>query len=77
MMAGGLGSALRKPLCLPACRRFKMPIYDFMCKKCNKPFTLMLSLSEYEKGKFRCPKCKSTKVQQQISSFQTITSKKS
>ena len=54
-----------------------MPVYDFVCDKCNKPFTLTLSISEYEKKKFRCPKCKSTKVKQQITSFQAITSKKS
>ncbi|MFH1241625.1 MAG: zinc ribbon domain-containing protein [Pseudomonadota bacterium] len=54
-----------------------MPTYEFMCIKCNKPFTHMLSVSEYEKKKFRCPKCKSTRVKQQITSFQTITSKKS
>ncbi len=54
-----------------------MPTYEFMCNKCNKPFTLLLSIAEYEKKKIRCPKCKSTRVKQQITSFQTITSKKS
>jgi len=54
-----------------------MPIYDFMCEKCNKPFTLNISFSEYEKKGFKCPKCKSAKVRQQITSFQTKTSKKS
>jgi putative FmdB family regulatory protein len=54
-----------------------MPTYEFMCEKCKKGFSLMLSISEYEKKKFRCPKCKSRRVKQQISSFQAITSKKS
>lgn len=54
-----------------------MPSYDFVCGKCKKKFTLTMSVSEYEKTKPRCPKCKSTGVKQQISSFQTITSKKS
>ena len=54
-----------------------MPTYEFMCKKCKKPFTLILSVTGHEKGKFRCPKCKSVEVKQQISSFQTKTSKKS
>ena len=54
-----------------------MPTYEFKCEKCKKAFDLMLSISEYEKGKFRCPKCKSTKVKQQITSFQAVTSKKS
>jgi serine protease inhibitor ecotin len=31
----------------------------------------------YDKKKYNCPKCKGKKVKQQISSFQTVTSKKS
>jgi len=54
-----------------------MPTYDFMCQKCEKPFTLVMTVSEYDSKKFRCPKCKSKKVKQQISSFQVVTSKKS
>jgi putative FmdB family regulatory protein len=54
-----------------------MPTYEFKCEKCKKQFDLILTVSEYEKKKIRCPKCKSTRVRQQISSFQTITSKKS
>ncbi len=54
-----------------------MPTYDFVCQKCEKPFTLIMSISEYDSKKLRCPKCKSTKVKQQISSFQVVTSKKS
>jgi putative FmdB family regulatory protein len=55
-----------------------MPTYEFKCEKCNKKFDLSMTLSEYGKQKkFRCPKCKSTRVKQQITSFQTVTSKKS
>jgi len=54
-----------------------MPVYDFTCEKCNKGFTLTMSISEYEKKNFKCPKCKSVKVRQQITPFQTKTSKKS
>ena len=54
-----------------------MPVYDFKCEKCNKKFTLTMTISEYEKGKFRCPKCKSTRVKQMITPFQVTTSKKS
>ncbi len=54
-----------------------MPTYEFICEECKKPFSLILKLSEYEKKNFRCPNCNSTKVKQQITSFQTITSKKS
>jgi len=54
-----------------------MPIYEFICENCKKRFNVTLSISEYEKKKTECPKCKSRKVKQQISSFQTVTSKKS
>jgi hypothetical protein len=36
-----------------------------------------MTIAEYEKKKIRCPKCKSVRVKQQITSFQAITSKKS
>ena len=54
-----------------------MPTYEFLCEECKKPFTLIKSISEYEKKNFKCPKCKSTKVKQQITTFQTKTSRKS
>ncbi len=54
-----------------------MPVYEFICQKCDRDFSLVVTISEYEKKKFTCPKCKSDKVKRQISSFQTITSKKS
>lgn len=54
-----------------------MPTYEFICEKCNKTFTLTMRVSEYEKKKTQCPKCKGRKVKQVITSFQTITSKKS
>jgi putative FmdB family regulatory protein len=54
-----------------------MPSYEFICEKCEKQFLLYLSLAEYEKKQYACPKCKSRKVKQQISTFQTKTSRKS
>jgi len=54
-----------------------MPTYEFVCEKCKKQFTLQLRLAEHKKGRFTCPKCKSRKVRQQISTFQTKTSRKS
>jgi len=47
-----------------------VPIYEFDCLKCKNTFTLMLSLSEYEKkakAGVRCPKCQSKKVEQLVS----------
>ena len=54
-----------------------MPTYEFYCEKCKKNFDLIISIPEYEKKKFNCPKCKGKKLKQQITSFQTATSKKS
>ena len=54
-----------------------MPTYEFYCEKCKKAFNLILSLSAYENKRYRCPKCKTKKLKQQITSFQTVTSKKS
>ena len=54
-----------------------MPIYEFKCEECRKKFTLTMKISEYEGKKFKCPKCKSSRVKQQITSFQTVTSRKS
>ena len=54
-----------------------MPRYEFICEECKKAFTLDMKVAEYQKKKHRCPKCKSAKTRQQITSFQTITSKKS
>jgi putative FmdB family regulatory protein len=54
-----------------------MPTYEFFCAKCKKSFSVILSLAEYEKKKYACPTCKGKELNQQISSFQTITSKKS
>jgi putative FmdB family regulatory protein len=54
-----------------------MPTYEFVCEKCKKAFSRLMKISDYEKKKFSCPKCKSKRVKQQLTSFQTITAKKS
>ena len=54
-----------------------MPTYEFKCEKCKKRFSLMMTISEYENKKIRCPKCKSVRVKQQITSFEAITSNNS
>jgi putative FmdB family regulatory protein len=54
-----------------------MPMYEFACKTCKKTFTLTISLAEYEKAKFTCPKCKGKKVEQRLAPFFAVTSKKS
>ncbi len=58
-------------------RRCNMPIYTYLCTKCNHTFTLMMTVREYEKAKPKCPKCQSTEVEQQVQMFSAVTSKKS
>jgi len=54
-----------------------MPSYEYACKACKKTFSLILSITDHDKKRVTCPKCKSRKVEQQFGSFFTVTSKKS
>ena len=54
-----------------------MPTYEFRCEKCRKSFTIVMSIADYEKKKYQCPKCKGRKLRQEVSVFQAVTSKKS
>jgi putative FmdB family regulatory protein len=54
-----------------------MPQYEYACKQCKKTFSLIMTLAEYDKRNVACPKCKSKKVEQKVSGFFAVTSKKS
>ena len=54
-----------------------MPHYEYLCQACNKKFSLVLTVAEHDKGKITCPKCESSKVEQQWAAFYATTSKKS
>ena len=55
-----------------------MPAYDFLCKDCNRDFTVFLSLSEFEsKPRIRCPHCESDNVARKFGTFYAKTGKKS
>ncbi|MBN1613624.1 MAG: zinc ribbon domain-containing protein [Deltaproteobacteria bacterium] len=54
-----------------------MPTYEYQCTACKHSFSAIQTMSEHEKGKVACPKCKSKKVKQQISLFTAKTSRKS
>ena len=54
-----------------------MPHYEYLCQACNKKFTLVISVADRDKGKIKCPKCQSAKVEQQWAAFFATTSKKS
>jgi putative FmdB family regulatory protein len=58
-------------------RRTTMPTYEYECLDCKKKFSAIMSISEREKTKVSCPKCKGKKVKQSISTFTTKTSRKS
>ncbi len=54
-----------------------MPRYEYHCEACNKEFELVLTLHEHDEEKIKCPKCGSKKVQQMVTAFTVVTSKKS
>ena len=57
--------------------RSSMPIYEFRCLDCKKRFDLVLSVTEYDPKKVKCPKCGAKKVERQWSRVFAVTSKKS
>ena len=54
-----------------------MPVYEFICHKCEKPFEIVESITDHDPGKVRCPSCKSKKVERRWSRVVAVTSKKS
>ncbi len=55
-----------------------MSQYVFHCEDCNKEFTQALHISDMEKGSaVTCPHCGSKRVNQLVSAFSAVTSKKS
>ena len=54
-----------------------MPNYQYRCLKCNKEFSVILSIKEHDANKTKCPKCGSKKFEQLITHFMTKTSRKS
>lgn len=54
-----------------------MPQYEYFCEVCEKDFTKILTLHEYEEGKVFCPYCGSDRVEQHATAFYAVTGKKS
>jgi len=54
-----------------------MPVYEYQCQGCRHQFTVVLTITEHDKLKVECPKCKSKKVEQRLSAFFAKTAKKS
>jgi putative FmdB family regulatory protein len=54
-----------------------MPHFVFFCEECRKEFTVVLHISELEKGQVKCPDCGSERIHQAVAAFSAVTSKKS
>lgn len=54
-----------------------MPHYSYECLACGKKFDALLTLHEHDAQKVKCPKCGSSKTEQQWAAFTAVTSKKS
>jgi putative FmdB family regulatory protein len=47
-----------------------MPLFEFICKKCNKKFEVLV----FGKEHIECPECKSNEVVKQFSNFASKSS---
>ena len=54
-----------------------MPLYEYVCKKCQKKFSEVLTIKEHDAKKVRCRKCQSADLEKVIEPFVAVTSKKS
>lgn len=54
-----------------------MPSYDYQCEKCRKRFSVVQRISEHTGRAPACPKCKSRRTRQVLSTFYAKTVKKS
>ena len=54
-----------------------MPIYEYRCVGCEKPFEIVRLISENKSKAVKCPKCESKKVERRWSSVFIETSRKS
>jgi putative FmdB family regulatory protein len=54
-----------------------MPVYDYVCKDCNKTFEQILTVHEHDSEEMRCPGCGSKNIEQVAAAFYAVTSKKS
>ena len=54
-----------------------MPHYEYFCEDCQTTFDVTLTLREHDNEPMRCPQCGSEKVQQAVSTFTAVTSRKS
>lgn len=53
-----------------------MPLYEYICKKCDKKFSEVLSIREHETKKIECPQCRGTEIAKVIEPFFARTASK-
>lgn len=53
-----------------------MPLYEYVCRKCGKEFSEVLTIKEHDKKKIQCPKCKSEDLEHVIEPFFAKTASK-
>lgn len=53
-----------------------MPVYEFVCRACNKSFELRQNVEEHLMRKPPCPWCGSAEVESTLSSFFARTTRK-
>lgn len=55
-----------------------MPVYEYFCRRCEKPFSETMHVAEHDAKLPRCPRCeKKDRVEKRLSSFTPVTSHKS
>ncbi|HSB20936.1 MAG TPA: FmdB family zinc ribbon protein [Anaeromyxobacteraceae bacterium] len=55
-----------------------MPLYEFFCRRCEKPFAEVMHVEEHEVKVPQCPRChKRDEVEKRLSTFTAVTSRKS
>jgi putative FmdB family regulatory protein len=54
-----------------------MPTYEFLCNKCQKEFSVTMTIREREEKKPTCPGCGSSDLEPLMGAFFAKTSKKS
>jgi putative FmdB family regulatory protein len=54
-----------------------MPTYDYLCTKCQKEFTVTMTVRERESTTPACPGCGSKELEPVMGSFFSKTSRKS
>jgi putative FmdB family regulatory protein len=55
-----------------------MPVYEFFCGRCQRPFTAFMHVKEHDTESAECPEChRKEEVEKKLSTFTAVTSRKS